>query len=204
MNWTYWFALSAFVICNIACIFHFFRLVGLGQPTDYSHKKGSILPAVKYAFTGAMNPARKESAFLHLPTYTAGMLYHLGTFMALILFVLMLFGIEPGDSLSMILAVFIMVTAISGGAILLKRILKKELIALSHPDDFISNILVTLFQLITVLMLINPSFIPAYFITTGILLLYMPIGKLKHTVYFFSARYHLGFFYGWRGVWPPK
>ena len=31
----------------------------------------------------------------------------------------------------------------------------------------------------------------------------MTVGKLKHVVYFFAARYHLGFFYGWRNVWPP-
>ena len=43
-----------------------------------------------------------------------------------------------------------------------------------------------------------------YYIITTILLLYMPVGKLKHLVYYFSARYHLGFFYGWRNVWPQK
>ncbi|MCB2221282.1 MAG: hypothetical protein KQI35_12865 [Bacteroidetes bacterium] len=204
MDWTYWFALSALVICNIACIFHFFRLVGLGPPTDYSYRRGSVQKAVKYAFTRAMNPAKKESAFLHLPTYTAGILYHLGTFMGFFLFILALLRINPGKNTSLVLAAFLLISAISGAAILLKRILKKELIALSNPDDFISNILVTLFQLITALMLLDPSFLSAYFVITGILLLYMPVGKLKHTVYFFSARYHLGFFYGWRGVWPPK
>jgi hypothetical protein len=30
----------------------------------------------------------------------------------------------------------------------------------------------------------------------------MPLGKLRHVVYYFAARYHLGFFYGWRNVWP--
>jgi hypothetical protein len=34
-------------------------------------------------------------------------------------------------------------------------------------------------------------------------MLYIPAGKLRHTVYFFAARYHLGYFFGWRGVWPP-
>ena len=32
----------------------------------------------------------------------------------------------------------------------------------------------------------------------------MPLGKLRHAVYYFAARYHLGFFYGWRNVWPNK
>jgi len=44
----------------------------------------------------------------------------------------------------------------------------------------------------------------AYNITATILFLYLPFGKLKHVVYYFAARYHLGFFYGWRNTWPPR
>jgi hypothetical protein len=43
-----------------------------------------------------------------------------------------------------------------------------------------------------------------YFIAISLLFLYFPLGKLKHAIYFFAARYQLGFFYGWRGVWPPQ
>ena len=83
---------------------------------------------------------------------------------------------------------------------------------MSNPDDYISNILVTLFQMMTILVLITPALIPSYrhtvlqfyYIITALLLLYGPAGKLRHTVYFFAARYHLGHFYGWRGVWPPR
>jgi len=41
-----------------------------------------------------------------------------------------------------------------------------------------------------------------YYISSILLFLYMPLGKLRHAVYYFAARYHLGFFYGWRNVWP--
>jgi nitrate reductase gamma subunit len=81
---------------------------------------------------------------------------------------------------------------------------KSELRSLSSPDDYISNILVTLFQLLSGLVLLVPEAIPGYFIMASLLLLYFPIGKLKHAIYFFAARYQLGLFYGWRGVWPPK
>ncbi len=204
MHWTLYISLSALIICNIACIFHFFRLVGLGNPTDYSHKAGQTGKAILYSFTGAMSPTKKESAYLHLPTYTAGILYHIGTFCSFILFMLILFGIEPGSTINHILTLLFLASGTSGAAILIKRIANQELRALSNPDDFISNILVTAFQLTTALMLTNPSVMPYYHIIAALLLLYLPIGKLKHTVYFFAARYHLGFFYGWRGVWPPK
>jgi hypothetical protein len=82
--------------------------------------------------------------------------------------------------------------------------LKKGLRDLSDPDDYISNLLVTIFQIMTGLVILMHRLVPAYFIMASLLLIYFPFGKLKHSIYFFAARYHLGFFYGWRGIWPPK
>jgi hypothetical protein len=47
-----------------------------------------------------------------------------------------------------------------------------------------------------------PGTAELYFIIAAVLWLYFPVGKLRHVVYFFAARYHLGFFFGRRGVWP--
>jgi len=204
MMWYQWFSVFGLLSCLVICSFHLIRLIRLGKPPDHSQKKGNIRRAVRYSFTGAMSPAKKESAFLHLPTYTAGILFHLGSFAGLALFIITLFGLSAGSPLDLFLVVFFLITATCGSAILIKRIVNYKLRALSNPDDFVSNALVTGFQLVTALMLTNPAVLPAYFVTAGILLFYLPLGKLKHTVYFFAARYHLGFFYGWRGVWPPQ
>lgn len=204
MLWYHWFALTALFICLINCLYHLYRLIRSGRPRDHSRSSGNLPGAIKYAFTGAMSPARKESAYLHLPTYSAGILYHLGTFLSIFLFFLFLLNIEPAGLLRWIVVGYLAVSVVSGLGILIKRIVKQELRALSNPDDYISNILVTSFQFTTALALINTAFLPIYFLLAGLLLLYLPLGKLKHTVYFFAARYHLGFFYGWRGVWPPK
>ncbi len=204
MNGLMWFSVCSLAICLISCFYHFIRLVRYGKPKDYSHKRGNIGAATIYSFTGAMSPKKKESAYLHLPTYTAGLLYHLGTFLSILLFILFLFKIEPYGYLRTVTFGFLLITGISGLGILIKRISKKELRSLSNPDDYISNFLVTVFQLMTALTLYNVSLFPIYFIVVSILLLYLPLGKLRHTVYFFAARYHLGFFYGWRGVWPNK
>ena len=171
---------------------------------DYSQKKGNIGAATRYSFTGAMNPVKKESAYLHFPTYTAGLLYHIGTFLSIFIFILLLFKVEPQGWLSWLFIGTLTISGLSGLGILIKRMTNKELRALSNPDDYISNLLVTTFQLISAIVLNWVTFFPVYFITVSVLLLYLPIGKLKHTIYFFAARYHLGFFYGWRGVWPPK
>lgn len=204
MNWYHYFALFSALVFAVSFFAILLKLVKFGKPKDYSPPAGKVSPAVIYSFTGAMSPTKKESAFLHLPTYLAGIVYHLGTFLSILLFFLAWFNFETEIILSTILSVFLIISVICGIGILMKRIVKTGLRHLSNPDDYISNILVTVFQLFTALALLIPAVIPSYFVISGILLLYFPIGKLRHAVFFFAARYHLGFFFGRRGVWPLK
>ena len=203
MNWYHYFCLVSLGLCLVGCIYHATKLIRLGKVKDFSPPRGKVPPAVMYSFTGAMHPAKKESAFLHLPTYTAGILYHVGTFLSFLLLFLLLHGTALPAGLRYACFLILLVSAFSGAAILLKRFSKKGLRDLSSPDDYISNLLVTIFQGMTALALVFDHILPFYCVLTGLLLLYLPIGKLKHTIYFFAARYHLGFFFGWRGVWPP-
>jgi hypothetical protein len=220
MLWYQWMAIIALGICLFILFLHFLRLVRAGKPKDFSKPSGSAAAGIRYAFTGAMSPAKKESAYLHLPTYTAGLLYHIGTFLSFFLFFFFLAGIVPKGWIAMMIAVFLFISSSSGIAILTKRMVKKELLFLSNPDDFISNILVSLLQILTILMLLydttlpfsdsmvqlssRPTVKPLYYLSFTLLMLYVPAGKLRHLVYFFAARYHLGYFFGWRGVWPPN
>ncbi|MFC2107491.1 hypothetical protein ACFLRY_04050 [Bacteroidota bacterium] len=203
MTWYYWLAIIA-VIYNIAnCLYHIFRILRLGKPKDYSQPIGSPVRGIIYSYTGAMNPAKKESALYHIPTYVGGIFYHLGIFISILIFFVYLFGYYPTGILKVILAVFLSISSLSGILIFLKRILKQQLRSLSNPDDYISNILVTTFLAFTVFSFFYNEFIPYYYVQVSILLFYIPLGKLKHAFYFFAARYHLGFLYGWRDVWPP-
>ncbi|MEE4256425.1 MAG: hypothetical protein V2I47_05265 [Bacteroidales bacterium] len=204
MDWYYWLAIIGLGVCLLSCIYHFYRIISLGNPPEYARRTGHIGKAVRYSFTGAMSPKVKESAYLHMPTYMAGIIYHIGTFLAIFLFLFALAGIRPDGILMYASGGILLLSFLCGTAILIKRLGKHELRSLSNPDDYISNILVTAFQLFTVLAMLELSFVPVYFIISAILLLYFPLGKLKHAVYFFAARYHLGYFYGWRDVWPPK
>ncbi len=234
MEWYQLSALAALGICLFVCLLHVLRLIRKGIPVEFARHNENNGEAVLYAFTGAMSPKRKESAFLHTPTYTAGLIYHMGTFLSFFLFFFILAKIYPQGIIAVLLVVFLSASSLSGIAILIKRILKKELRLLSNPDDFISNLLVTFFQLITLVVLVYsgimqhtdsnllqssrlnvlPSYsptvlqsysltvLPSYYLLFTLLLLYVPVGKLRHMVYFFAARYHLGLFYGRRGVWP--
>jgi hypothetical protein len=208
MEWYKWLAVVGLAVCVISCIYHFIRIIKLGAPPEYARKAGNVGPAVRYAFTGAMSPFEKESAYLHWPTYIAGIIYHIGTFLAIAIFFLILFNVWFSSWLVWPFIVILTISTFCGIGILIKRITKHELSSLSNPDDYISNILVSFFQGMTAIVIwgiINfANYLPLYYVIAALLLLYFPLGKLKHAIYFFAARYHLGFFYGWRGVWPPK
>jgi hypothetical protein len=210
LPWYQWLAFIALGICLVTCLLHLSRLMRAGKPKDISRPAGSPYKGIRFAFTGAMSPARKESAFLHLPTYTAGLLFHLGTFLCLIMFFLISTGVFPGKSITIVIITFLAISASCGIGILIKRIVKRDLRSLSNPDDYISNILVNLYQIFTIAVLLtltvlqsyHPTVQLLYYLTFTLLVLYLPVGKLRHTLYFFAARYHLGYFFGRRGVWP--
>lgn len=204
MEWYLLLAVLSAALCLTFCLAQAIRLIRLGKPNDYAKERGNTPAAIWYSYTMAMNPAKKESAFLHLPTYVAGLLFHLGTFASLILFLLTAWGIVLPDLLADLIVGALLVTGLCGMGILLKRLLCENLRALSNPDDYISNLLVTAVQFLTAGLLLNPGIIIPYCLVISLLFLYLPAGKLRHTIYFFAARYHLGFFYGRRGTWPPN
>jgi nitrate reductase gamma subunit len=204
MDWYQWLAVAALLLCLTSLSLHLLRLLRLGNHTDFSTPTGKPSAAMSYAFVGAMSPTKKESAYLHLPTYIGGLFFHISTFLGIALFFVFLFGIGMPQWMMWLLALIMVTGALSGAAILVKRMVKPQMRALSNPDDYISNILVTIFQLATAAALLLPQVLPVYYVLTALLLLYIPVGKLKHAIYFFAARYQLGYFFGRRNVWPPR
>lgn len=203
-------AIAATLYCIVSLLVHFVKIVRLGAPKDKSEPSGSVKEGVIYANTRAMMPTEKESAYLHIPSYAVGMLFHIGLFCSLLFFVLSFipcFNSWIGESCwRWVLAIPPAVATVCGFILFFRRLLSKDLKVLSMPDDFISTGLVTLFLLMTTLYLSLStccgSITILYYISSILLFLYMPLGKLRHVVYYFAARYHLGFFYGWRNVWP--
>lgn len=203
-------SLIALAFCLSLLVWHFVRIIKLGKPNDLSAKSGDVGKGVAYANTVAMMPTHKESAYMHIPTYAGGMIYHIGTFTSILLYFLSLFELNYMYPvwLNVVLALFLAVSSLCGVLLLVKRFTNKNLRSLANPDDYLSNLFTTLFQCATVAFLLtegcNNLWYAVYYVVTSVLLIYLPMGKLKHLLYYFSARYHLGFFYGWRNVWPPK
>lgn len=200
----HWIFVIAFTVCFFSCLFQVLQIIFSSRAKNYAAPRGKIGSAIAYSFTGAMSPVKKESAYLHLPTYAAGIIFHLGTFLSLFWIGLHVFGINRNSILIFSSAIFLTVSSLCGIFIFIKRIVNFKMRFLSHPDDYFSNLLVSGFQFLSAIALINNLFQPMLFVWAAILLLYIPIGKLRHIVYFFAARIFLGLFYGNRGVWQIK
>jgi hypothetical protein len=82
------------------------------------------------------------------------------------------------------------------------RLREPHLRALTTVDDQVSIWLVTVFVAITALAVWQPRFTGAMYLTAGVMLAYIPFGKIRHCVYFFPARASFGRFVGRRGVLP--
>ena len=170
------------------------RARGFGRKTPFAPAAGSAAAGVRYAFTGAMAPGAKESVRMNPGSYLAGLTYHAGVAAAFALLFLK----------HRALGALALTGALAGVALLAKRILKPHLRGLSSADDFVSNGLATGFAALAGLA----AFLPAAGVLASgwcvALLLYLPLGKIRHCVFFFLSRYHLGAFFGRRGTFPPS
>jgi nitrate reductase gamma subunit len=204
MDWFHYLSISAALYLVLSILFTIIKLVRQGVSTDYSTAIGNAKSGVVYSLTSAMSPRKKESAFLHKTTYGAGIGFHIGTFLAIVLYFLSWSNVVFPDPLRFIFMIILSCGIFCGISVLVKRITTQTLRKLSNPDDYFANIIVTLFQVATIVMFSFPGMDMYYFVIAALLMFYFPAGKLMHAVFFFSARYHLGVFFGRRGVWPSK
>lgn len=170
-----------------------------GRRMLHAAPAGDPKAGVHYAFTKAMSPMAKESVRENLPSYLAGMAYHTGLFTAMALLVARLVGASLPLFLVWPSRALLAVGVMGGLALLFKRVLKAELRGLSHPDDFVANLLTTAF---VALALFGPE--KLWLLSAILLLLYVPLGKIRHCFFFFSTRSSFGAFFGRRGVFPPE
>jgi len=181
------------------------RTARTGRPHLYSRPGGDPLRGVVYAFTKGMMPWEKESVAKHPLTFSAGILFHLGIAAAFLLLYAHLLALPLPATATQLLMFSSLVGAILGFGLLLKRALKPPLRRISSPDDFLSNLLVDLFLLFTTLFHSDLIAAPLWLLSATLLLLVIPLGKIRHCVFFFYTRTLFGMFFGRRGVFPgPK
>lgn len=171
------------------------------KPT-FAVSAGSESRGIAYAFFKGMLPSEKESVRKHLPTFAGGLLYHAGIFAAFVFLGLELTRTYVLATVASVLQVVIAIGLVAGLALLLKRMVLRKMRIISTPDDFIANGLVDLFLALSLMATMSQTILPLYFIVTVLLLLYVPLGKIRHCVFFFCTRTIFGRLFGRRGVLP--
>jgi hypothetical protein len=194
----------SFIISIISLAILIIKTFSFGRSPLNAKPQGDVKRGILYAFGRGMMPWEKESARKHLLTYVAGILYHLGIFLALLYLFTLLFPIKLPVSFIYMFRIIFLVGFLCGFALLLKRWIAPTMRALSCPDDFISNIIVDIFLVLAFLHTFFSNLLPLFFLFAVFLFLYIPVGKIRHCVFFFVVRILFGHFYGFRGIVPPQ
>lgn len=195
--------LLAAAACLLGLALQVVRARGFGPRRLFAAPAGDPRAGVRYAFTGALSPRAKESARQHPIAWALGIGYHVGTFAALATLALAVFEQRPAGVLAGGLVALLALGTASGLALLGKRLVEPSLRALSHPDDFVANGLVTGLGALSLVWVLTGAGAAVLLTVGAVLLLYAPLGKLRHAAFFFVSRRHLGAFFGRRGVFPP-
>jgi hypothetical protein len=171
-------------------------------PADKSPVKGNISHGIMYAFTTGMMPWAKESTRIHAIAYLRGIGFHIGIFAAIGTVILSPFwGFLP-PLLSLTLFWILILGALLGAVGGVMRIVEHNLRGLSLPDDHFAVWLTTLFIAVAGLGLVNEAFVIPMYIIAAIAFVYVPLGKIRHCLYFFFSRTFFGKFFGRRAVFP--
>jgi hypothetical protein len=171
-------------------------------PADRSPLKGRPSDGVTYAFTAGMMPWAKESTRIHLVAYLRGIGFHMGIFAALAALIISpAWGLLPAV-LATLLAIVISLGALLGAAGGVMRIAERNLRGLSTADDHFAVWIVTLFMALAALAIWNPALLVPFYLVSAVTLIYLPLGKIRHCLYFFFSRTFFGRFFGRRGVFP--
>jgi len=192
------------IYCLVALTILVARTFSFGRPPRYAKAQGSVAKGIVYAFGQGLLPWEKESASKHLPTFLAGILYHAGIFAAIFFLIGVLLLIELPDIVILIVRLLSAIGLLSGIGLLVKRSALPYMRFISCLDDYIANILVGLLLLSTILATYYYVVQFAMMTAAITLLLYIPVGKIRHCFFFFYSRILFGKFFGRRGTLPIR
>ncbi len=182
------------------------RARAYGRRPLYAPAAGSAARGVLYAFGPGMSPTAKESTRTHPWAYALGVAYHLGVFAAFGCLLLLLFDAapDPAGIPARAFGVLLFAGVLGGLGLLVRRYTTAHLRGLSVPDDAVANLLTTGFVALAAARLRSPAAEPALLATAMLLLCYVPLGKIRHCVFFLVSRRHLGRHFGRRGTFPLR
>lgn len=186
------FSLAALIVLLV-------RTFSYGWREYLSAPRGDAGKGIIYAFGRGM--LEKESVALHRPTFIGGILYHGAIFAGLLYLFWTVLWPKTEPPLWAFRPVLLAGAAV-GLSLLTKRAAKPHLRHLSCPDDFFANLFVDVFLATAFARTLFPQLEPALLCVSILLFVYIPLGKVRHCVFFFFTRFVFGLHYGRRGALP--
>jgi len=196
--------IASFVFMVAALAMLVFKVLSFGKKEFYAAPAGDVKKGIIYAFGKGMLPWHKESAGHHLPSYIAGIIYHLAIFLSLFYLSASIISLRLPEVITPVLGGFILLGLLAGLGLLFKRLLSSAMRAVSCPDDLAANILVDVFLALAALHLVRLSPVHWLYLAATVMFLYIPLGKIRHCCFFFYVRILFGIFYGRRNIFPEK
>jgi len=199
-----WGVIASFLLCLGSLLILVLKTFSFGRRPLYAKPQGERKKGVFYALGKGMMPWEKESARRHILSYLAGIFYHGAIFTTFLYLFSLVMTLEIKGSLIFLFQVIIGLGFIGGIGIFIKRIIHIPLRKISCADDFAANLMVDMFLALGFISSFYPLLKPYFYLVSILLFLYIPLGKIRHCVFFFYVRILFGLFYGRRGVLPPK
>jgi len=192
---------AVWAVAALGCLYR--NVQGYGRRTLYARPAGDPGRGVRYAFLQGMAPWAKESVRLNLPSYAAGLAFHAGLFAGFALLLAALCGLRPQGAARAAAGILTLAGGAGGLALLARRLRLASMRGLSSPDDYLSSLLCCGFVLLACGWTRTAALEPAWLAVAALLLAYVPLGKIRHCLFFFITRYQFGAFFGRRGTFPP-
>jgi hypothetical protein len=192
--------LAALVFSLGAFVRRWAEIRRLPFPKDRSIPKDSALHGVLYAFTLGMAPWAKESTRRHWVAYLRGIAFHVGIFAGLAALLASPWFDRVDPIIRVLFAIVTGFGAVLGAAGGIMRLVEHNLKAISTPDDHLSVWLVSLFLASMTAALMATGFVPAMWVVAAAMMVYAPLGKIRHCIYFYFGRLFYGLHIGRRGV----
>ena len=198
-----WTVLAAGMVSLVGLAFRARWATSFGGAKVCAPARGSARRGIAYALGKGLLPWEKESARRHLPTYLGGIIYHTGVFCAFAVLGAFVTGLSLPRPFVFLLRLGLAAGLASGLGLLVKRAALPLARALSRFEDYAANFLVDIFVALALSASFDPRAVMPFMALSVILLLYVPLGKIRHCLFFFRTRIKFGRLLGRRGVLPP-
>ncbi|MGQ9553917.1 MAG: hypothetical protein ACUVWR_07385 [Anaerolineae bacterium] len=164
--------------------------------------KGNLVQGVIWSLLILVTPWRMESSSKHWTRYVEFIIFHIAIFLNILTSFLLTYtpGIM-GPPVNYAFVLFLGLGLIAGLFRIVRRFNRPEMRIISSFDDYFSMILVLLFLFTGMLALLGLFWaIVIYFVIAAFFLLYEPLSKIRHYLYYPFGRIFFGTDFGRRGV----